>query len=382
MKVLIQGGGPAGLVLALSLARRGMEPVVVERAAAGRSDGYAVGLHNNGCAVARALGLMEAFAAHAMPLGATRMYTKTGKLHLQYDYRKVEQAMGDVLAIMREDVQAVLERAACDIDLRHGVTIRALTDHGDHVRAELSDDQTIEADIAIGADGYRSALRRQVFGPDAEFIRPLGYRVAAWKLPLPPDMRSSVEGIAAVDHQATIYDAGKGQGAALVCWRDADPSRLDAAGRRAALTARFGDWPAPIGPAVAGIRDWDAVFMDTVSLVDMPVWSKGRVAVLGDAAWALTFLSGQGTSTAMAGAMVLAEELARHPYPQAFLNWEHRLRPTVARLQKTARTIGGQYVPVSRRGMWLQKWLMPVFLSRPVLRVLSRRMMPPVIRFE
>lgn len=103
--------------------------------------------------------------------------------------------------------------------------------------------------------------------------------------------------------------------------------------------------------------------------------TKGRVVLLGDAAWCLTFLSGQGTSTALAGAYILASELAAKPYPQAFVAYERRLRPLTVRMQAASRRIGGHYVPESRFGMRLQSWLLPLLLKRPFAWLLARRIM-------
>src|SRR5690606_22685125 len=85
------------------------------------------------------------------------------------------------------------------------------------------------------------------------------------------------------------------------------------------------------------LPDADDVYFDSVSQVRMDCWSAGRVALVGDAGYAPAFLSGQGTSIAIAGAYVLAGELARHRQPeQAFAAHEHRLRGYVEKNQNLA----------------------------------------------
>lgn len=391
MRVLIQGAGPAGLALALALRGQGWAVTVVDRAAPDRRDGFAVGLHPFGYDAAERLGLVDAIRAQAMPLNRAEYRDSRGRVYLSHDYRRIAEATGGrMVAIMRDRLQDVLI-AACaragpkggsGIEIRHRTEIIALAEDADGVTVGLSGGGGLRADLVIGADGYRSGLRRLHFGPDAGAVRALGYRVAAWKVAMA--LPASVVGVADPGRQATLYDIGGGQAATLFCWRDDDAAgldgvRLDGAARRALLAARFGDLPDPVRRALDLCVDWDDVFLDSVCQIDMPAWHRGRVALLGDAAWCLAFLSGQGTSLALTGAVALADALARDPGPGAFAPWEARLRPAVARLQAMSRRIGGQYVPTSRLGMRLQGVLAPVLFSRPVLPLMLRRMRPPAL---
>ncbi|MCX4506178.1 FAD-dependent monooxygenase [Streptomyces anulatus] len=78
----------------------------------------------------------------------------------------------------------------------------------------------------------------------------------------------------------------------------------------------------------------DDFFLDSVTQVRMPSWSRGRIAVTGDAAYCASPLSGMGTSLALAGAYVLAGELAHHAHHgDAFTRYERVLRPYVTRAQ-------------------------------------------------
>lgn len=96
-----------------------------------------------------------------------------------------------------------------------------------------------------------------------------------------------------------------------------------------------GGWEVP--RLVAALRDADDLFFDIVSQIRMPCWHQGRVALVGDAAYAPSFRSGQGTSIALVGAHVLAGELAAHDDPgAAFAAWERIMRPFVEANQALA----------------------------------------------
>lgn len=383
MRVLVQGAGPAGVALALALRGHGIAAHVVDRASADRRDGFAVGLHGSGHRAAEQLGLLPALQAQAVPLGEARYFYADGSEHFRYDYRRIASAMkGRMLVIMRDALQDVLIGAAKDIDIRFQLSVSALKQDAGGVSVTLSDGSEERYDAVIGADGYRSGLRRLIFGDNPDPVCYLGYRIAAWHCRPTKPLVASVVGIADVDRHATLYALPNGEAATLFCWRDTDKQRLNVAERQKRIFEVFDGWAEPVASALGDCADWKGCFVDTVSQIEMPYWSKGRVALLGDAAWCPTFLSGQGTSLAVAGAVVLAEELARQVPQTAFESYERRLSPAVTRVQAGSRRIAGQYVPTSKRSMQLQGWLAPALFSRPLLPIVVRRMALAQIEFD
>ncbi len=384
MRVLIVGGGPAGLTLAACLKEYGISSVVVEKAKKGRTGGYSIGLHVNGWNVAGKLGLIESFKEKAMPLGPALHRDRHGKKLFSYDYRTLYKASGGkILAIMREDFQEILTQyVEADVDIRYETTVASVVEDVEGVDVIFSDGLRERFDFVVGADGYRSALREMLFGPHDEFLRPLGYRAAAWRVPVKGALGASFVGMMDIDHQGGLYNIGDGSAATLFCWRDDRTDRLNADQRRQVLLEHFGTWPDPVASCLRSAIDWDASFFDTVSQIEVPKWSKGRVVLLGDSAWCLTFLAGQGTSTAMAGAYVLAAELARKPYTEAFAAYEDRLRPLVTRMQAVSRKIGGHYIPQSKFGMRVQSWVLPIMLSRPFIKLAARQFSAPALPLD
>nr|WP_298097827.1 FAD-dependent monooxygenase [uncultured Shinella sp.] len=384
MRILIVGGGPAGLTLAACLLQHGIEPVVVEKAARGRTGGYSIGLHVNGWRVAERLGLVEAFRSKAMPLGPAHHLDRRGKKLFSYDYRTLAKAAGGrLLAIMRNDFQEILTSAVSgNCAIGYETTVTALDDDGSGVTATFSDGTTGRFDLVVGADGYRSSVRALAFGPHEDFLRPLGYRASAWRVPLEKPLGASFVGMMDVDHQGGLYAVGDGTAATLFCWRDERTDRLDPEARQRVLQKEFGHWPEPVASALSSAIDWDQAFFDTVSQIEVPKWSKGRIALLGDSAWCLTFLAGQGTSTAMAGAYILASELARKSMIDALDSYEARMRPLVTKMQAVSRKIGGHYIPQSAFGMRVQSWILPIMLSRPFIRFTTSRLAAPPLDID
>ena len=376
MRILISGAGPAGLALANCLLDAGLSPVVVEKAPTLRTAGYAVGLHLGGWEVAERLGLIEALKARAISIQRADYRDAQGRKLFSYNYRHLSAACGDrMLVIMRDALQEVLvERLAGRVPIRYGTTVTALADEGKAVEVELSDGVRERFDLVVAADGYRSGVRDLHFGPHSAFLKPLGYRSAAWRMPSSQAMDCDYAAFMDIDLQAGLYRVGDGTVATLFCWRDDDMSRVPADKRTAELASRFSHWPALISDTFRDGVEWSDGFFDTICQVEVPQWSRGRVVLLGDAAHCMTFLSGQGTSTAVVGAHVLASELAARPLDEALAAYEARLRPVALRLQKQSEKIGGHYVPRSRFGLAVQSWIIPALMRPPLVRLMARKM--------
>ena len=97
-------------------------------------------------------------------------------------------------------------------------------------------------------------------------------------------------------------------------------------------------------------------YMDRASQIRMPEWSRGRIALLGDAAAAPSLLAGQGSALAMVEAYILAAQL-RHTqgnYGRAFAAYEQQLRPMIEEKQDAALRLDSAFAPANRRQLWLR----------------------------
>jgi 2-polyprenyl-6-methoxyphenol hydroxylase-like FAD-dependent oxidoreductase len=189
-------------------------------------------------------------------------------------------------------------------------------------------------DLVIGADGLHSHTRGLVFGPEEQFHRYLGYCFAGF----------TMHNDFGLSHEGVLWNA-PGRGAALYAVGDGgelhgflnfarpeppfDAFRDPDAQRDLVASVFAGDeWQIP--RMTAAMRTADDLFFDVVSQIHMPRWSAGRVALVGDAAYAPSFLTGQGSSIALVGAYMLAGELATRPdHASAFTAYEHGVREFV-----------------------------------------------------
>ncbi|WP_372054468.1 FAD-dependent monooxygenase [Tistrella mobilis] len=385
LKVLVSGAGPAGLTMAACLAARGCRPVLIERAPAARTTGYGIDVHENGWDVAARLGVLDAIRAAGMELGPLCYHDLDGRLIVRRDGALLERsARGKLVVLGRDRLVAILEEhlaAAHDLAPERGRSIAALDQDEKGVTTRFEDGQTGRWDLVIAADGIRSRTRDLAFGSKAVgAVLPLGYSVAAWHMPGLDIPGNGFAGFMGIGRQALFYATEAGRTAALFCWRTDDRPPRDPALLVPLLRHLFlenGPAAPLIRSALEGPVDWSRAHVDQVAQSVMPGWSAGRVVLLGDAAHCGSFLSGQGTSMAMAGAWILARELARlNAIHDATAAYEAQLRPVVDRLQRAARRVGPHYLPASRRALLLRRLLLPVLTSAPVFALESRGLMP------
>ncbi|MFI0780492.1 FAD-dependent monooxygenase [Streptomyces sp. NPDC021212] len=357
-KVLISGASIAGPSLAYWLNRYGFEVTVVEKASTIRSGGYPIDIRGTARDVADRMGLLPQLrAAHVdtqktafvdadgTPVGSVRPETITGG------------AEGLDLEVPRGDLADALYAPVRDeVEFVFNDSIATLDDRGDRVDVTFDSGAHRTFDLVIGADGLHSHTRRLVFGPEERFHRYLGHTFAGFTLP-------NDFGLA---HEAVVWNA-PGRAAVLyahepddrvhgflVSRREEPPFSAfrDPQAQRDLVAATFPERTWHIPRLVAAMRDADDLFFDVISQIHMPTWAHGRVALVGDAAHATSFLSGQGSSVALVGAYILAGELATHTdHADAFAAYEQTTRPFAEQNQALATSGAGVMVPGTREAL-------------------------------
>jgi 2-polyprenyl-6-methoxyphenol hydroxylase-like FAD-dependent oxidoreductase len=340
---LISGASIAGPALAHWLADAGWDVTVVERAERLRTSGYPVDVRGTAVDVVRRMGVHQQIVARNYRHVPVQLLTPGGHRLCTLDFGTLlnSAAAGDV-EITRGALSEVLFTATRDrVNYVFDESIQSLTqtDRGVDVTFRHRPPQTV--DVVVGADGIHSNVRRLTFGDESRFVRHLGPYAAIWDLP--GEMFAPGTGFmySHAGRTAMVERPADGSPArAFMAFVHPSPGTVDRHDADAVLAAVrdafAGDrWrTGEVLDTLAGAED---LYFDTVSQVRMDRWSSGRVALVGDAAYAPAFLSGQGTSIAIAGAYVLASELVRTDRPEAaFAAYERRLRAYVEKNQNLA----------------------------------------------
>lgn len=371
---LIAGAGVAGLSAAWWLARIGWHVTVVERAPDLRANGYMMGLSGPGYEVARRMGTLPALLERQREIRENVYLGRDGRELLRLRYRDFLRGI-EWLTIARTDLVAVLHEAGRDVaDIRFGVTVADHQEDAGGVDATLSDGTQLRADLLIAADGVHSAIRARRWGEESEFIRHLGYRVAAFTLPDTLGLGRDFLSYAEPGRLAEFYTLGEGRLATLYIWRSRESGPVAPHARREVLRAAFSGGHPEAVRRIDDLPDDEAMYLDDASMIETPVWSKGRVLLMSDAAHCLSLLSGQGGGIGMTSACVLAEELAAGDIDAALKRHEARLRIPVARLQERSRRIAKWFVPATPLAFrWhnfmlrtMPRWLLARYFSRAI----------------
>lgn len=360
-KVLISGASIAGPALAYWLGRYGFEPTVVELAPALRGGGQAVDFRGDThLTVLERMGLLDEL--RRLDTGGSPMgfVDRRGRrlLDLPADF-----AGGDV-EVPRGELARLLHRHSLPSTAYvFGDSVTALEETPTGVRVEFRHGAPREFDLVIGADGLHSTVRRLAFGPEQRYVRHLGYYAATWQLPnyldLPPgSVGLNVPGrLAAVgaDHR----DRSRAGAFLLFAAPELRYDRHDQDQQKALIADAFADLGWEVPRLLESLREAPELYFDSISRADVPAWSTGRIALVGDAACGAT-IGGMGTGTAVVAAYVLAGELARArgDHRTAFTRYENAVRGYAEGCQKGGDRTGPFLAPGTATGLRLRNGLL------------------------
>lgn len=363
MRILICGGGIAGLTLAWCLEQRGHQLLVVESASRFRNDGYMIDFSGSGYDACERLGLLPALERVHYPISRLAFMDRQGheRFSIRYSVLRKRLFEGRHFNFMRGELAQVLQdQLEGKVELRFGTTVEAIEQREDHVHVRLSDGSTEDFELVVGADGVHSQVRRLVFGPEDRFARFLGCYTAAFIADsTPSELRDSNAFVSLVvqDRQVAVYPIRGERLATFFIHRAKRP--LEDFSREAVLQemrVAYGglDWIVP--ELLEGCAQTANLYFDKVMQIELPQWSTGRVVLVGDACQCVSLLAGQGASMAVAGAYVLAEEWekAGGAVHTALARYEQRLKPAIERMQAAGRRIVRWFVPDSplRAALW------------------------------
>lgn len=359
LRIAINGAGIAGPALAWWLRRAGNDVLLVERAPRPRTGGYVIDFWGLGYDIAEKMGLVPEIRAMGYQVREVRFVDGEGRARGGFSVDVFSRlTMDRFTSVRRSDISAaILGALDPGVETIFDDSIASIEDMGGSVRIAFDRAPAREVDLVIGADGLHSRVRALAFGPEERFEVPLGYHVAAFE----------AEGYRPRDDLVYVSHAIPGRQVSRFTMRDdrtlflfvLRDEYLQGAGlgsdaeRKAALARAFAPagWECP--RILEAMQRADSLYFDRVSQIRMDRWSKGRVALAGDAGACVSLLAGEGTGLAIAEAYVLAGELAATPHDVAgaLARYEERLMPFLRRKQLAAMKLASTFAPASSLGI-------------------------------
>jgi 2-polyprenyl-6-methoxyphenol hydroxylase-like FAD-dependent oxidoreductase len=358
--VLISGAGIAGPTLAFWLARAGFRPTLIECAPALRTSGYVIDFWGLGYDIAERMNLSDEVNHVGYHIREMRIVDDNGNRITGLGTRVFRELTGGrFVTLGRSDLSRLLfEKIRGTTETVFGNEIASLQEQPDGVEVQFRNAKKRRFDLVIGADGLHSNVRQLVFGPQDQFERQLGYYVAAFE----------VEGYRPRDENVYIIHSQPGRMVGRFALHDDRTLFLfvfafdrsvpvfDVATQKAILRERFGDgtWECP--RILDKLNRTESLYFDRVSQIKMEHWSRGRIALVGDAAFCVSLMAGQGSALAITAAYVMAGELVKAAgrYAEAFHNYETLLRGYMVAKQRGAERFSSAFAPRTRLGLFLR----------------------------
>lgn len=376
--VLISGAGIAGPTLAWWLNHFGFKPTIVELAPEFRAGGYMVDFWGKGFDLIERMGLLHDVERRGYRIEEVRFVHADGHRAGGFSTDSLRRATRNrFTSLPRSELAEIIWRALpVSIETRFGEEVKGFESTQDSVRVHFANSEAKTFDLLIGADGLHSKVREMLFGPEKQFEAFLGYAFAAATIAgYGPRTNDTYVGYGVPGRHVSRVSMRDDRTLLLFIWHEETsvfPSGEQ--DRRALLKRRFAGMGWETEQMLQALDGASDLYLDSVSQIHMPRWSDGRVALVGDAAWAPSFLAGEGCGLGIIGAYVLAGELARANGDRvAFGRYEKRLRGFIESKQKAATRFGGAFCPNTQFGLRFRNWAANLLDVGPIANIVLSR---------
>lgn len=373
-RVLISGASVAGPVLAYWLHRFGFRPTVVERSAQLRDGGggHAVDLFGPVLDVMDWMGVRVP-VEQARTSTEVMVLLRPGRPSIEVPLEMLSEGVSERhIEIMRGDLARIVFGASRDeVEYVFDDSVTTLQEDGGEVAVTFEHAAPRTFDLVVGADGLHSITRRLVFGPEANFSRFLGGYLAVFTVPNHLHLENRMVALSVPGRMAALYPVGNGiQARAGFFWRTPrlhDYDRHDLEAQRRLLRELYGDLGWEVPRLLAGLDRTDDLYLDSISQIVMPTWTRGRVALVGDAGYCPGPAVGGGTSLAIIGAYLLASELVKAggDHTRGFAAYQRAVEPVVRHSRSIGPAAMNLVIPQSHRQIWVLAQAMRVLPRLP-----------------
>lgn len=379
---LITGASIAGLSAAWWLRRIGWEVTVVERAPAFRDGGQNVDVRGIAREVLDRMALTDAIRAKNTTETGTVIVDAHDKVIAELPSDGPDGATAELEVIRGDFARAILESLPEGVRFVYGDAVAEVDEsREDRVSIVTEGGERLDASLLIVAEGVRSRTRDLLFATSEVDADPLGITMAFGTIPRTADDDERWRWYNAVGgRQVHLRPDPYGTTRAILSYAGDDGlAQRDRDDALRVLRERYADagWQAP--RVLDGFDSSDDVYIDELTQIRMPGWHRGRVCVIGDAAWCVTPMGGGGSSLALTGGYVLAAFLSQVDGPvdrdrldEALSSFDGWMRPLVDQIQGIPRGMLRLAYPHTRLGLAARGVLMKAMTAPPLSHLTAR----------
>lgn len=339
IKILVVGAGIAGPAICYWLKRFGFSPVLIEKAAAIRKGGQALDIRGIATHIAREMGIYDRICDMRTRIECGRFVDVAGNVLHEEHGEKFGFRQDDEVEILRGDLVDILMDTIADVPCFFNQSITGMQQNDKSVTVTFNDGRVEDYEIVIAADGIHSATRRMIFDKTEYQLINLGAYLSTFTIPNYLNL-NHMDLECEANHKLVSLNSDNDPEIARAGFMFRSQHVLkdirDENEQKRFLRDTFRDFGWEVPTILNLMSDSDDFYFDAITQVKMKSWTKGRIALLGDAGYCPSPLSGQGNNLALVGAYILAGELknAKGNHIQAFARYNELLHSFVDVNQK------------------------------------------------
>jgi 2-polyprenyl-6-methoxyphenol hydroxylase-like FAD-dependent oxidoreductase len=375
--VIVSGASIAGLSTAFWLHRAGWHVTVLERAPQFRDGGQNVDVRGLARDVLQRMGLLDEVRAANTTETGTVVVNSDGTVRVTLPSDGPEGATAE-LEVLRGDLARIILDAIPDVELVYGDTVVEARRHDDRVEVVTAAGRHLDAEFLVVAEGARSRTRDRLFPAESIHRRDLDITMAVGTIPRTDTDDQTWRWYNAIGGRSVhLRPDNHGTTRAILAYAPGeDLLGVDRSEALARVRNRYADvgWQAP--RVLDAFEHADDLYFDQLTQIRVDRWHRGRIVLVGDAAWCVTLMGGGGASLALTGGYALAAALtdpANDDPESALAAYERWMRPLADRVGRTPKALVRFAYPRTRAGL-AARGIADRFVTATVLRTLVQRL--------
>lgn len=335
--MLISGASFAGLSTAWWMNKMGYSVTVVEIGSHLKKGGTPVDIKDVTVDIVKRMGLFEQIKANRLSLESTEFRNADDVT----ESIRILEHPDDEFEIERDTLLNMLfDKVKDNVEFIFNNSITALNETKNNIEVTFKDGSHHVYDLVFGCDGVHSAVRRIWFGDETAYSHFLGqyFSITIVNKLL---IRQNTLQLYSEPNKGIMLNAYRHKTDIVLSFRSEEEipyNYRDEAQQKEIILAQFEGVSWRATELLKEVMAAETFYFDKFCQIKMPWWTKGRVALVGDAGYCASPAAGMGGSLAIIGATALADAFAKHngDYESAFNEYNKQLRPFIEKVQTEA----------------------------------------------